>query len=218
MRTMESACEKIDDGKLGEAASELKKGNALVFPTDTVWGLGVAVRHCASPRKLFDLKGRREDKPIAWLVGGIDDLLLYGSHVPDYAVALAEEFWPGPLTLVVDSSGSVPEAYRSTQDTIGLRMPDSKAVRRLIKACDSPLAVTSANLAGRPPLAASAHFDCVEMGLESVPVFHFRMRSESERPSQASTVVDCTGLEPRIIRAGESVDGIMAFIKHVSLA
>ena len=84
-----------------EALEALKNGQPIVFPTDTLFGLGVSVLHAPSPDILYAIKHREKKKPIAWLVGGIEDLERYGKMVPDFAFALARTFWPGPLTIIV---------------------------------------------------------------------------------------------------------------------
>ena len=120
---------------LGEAACALAAGEAVVFPTDTVFGLGVSVKAAAGPRLLYDLKHRDAGKPVAWLVEGPETLDVYGRDVPAYARRLAETFWPGALTLVVRASAAVPAAFRSPAGTIGLRMPDSALTLEDMKGC-----------------------------------------------------------------------------------
>lgn len=137
----------------------LAAAEAVVFPTDTVFGLGVSVKAAAGPRLLYDLKHRDAGKPVAWLVEGPETLDVYGRDVPAYARRLAETFWPGALTLVVRASAAVPAAFRSPAGTIGLRMPDSEAALALIRAVGCPLAVTSANLSGAPDTARIEDLD-----------------------------------------------------------
>ena len=108
---------------IDQAARALRQGEAVIFPTETVYGLGVSVRAATGPDVLYDLKERDRGKPISWLVGGADDLDRYGARVPAIARKLADAYWPGPLTLVVHASDEVPEAFRSDAGTIGLRMP-----------------------------------------------------------------------------------------------
>ena len=178
----------------GEAA---RRGNPIVFATDTVPGLGVAVDFAADPQELYRIKGRPSDKPIAWLVGGVDDLLNYGEGVPDYAFDLAKRFWPGALTLVVRASAAVPPAYVSEAGTIALRMPDSKAALALIAATGCPFATTSANVSGED---TPARAEDVDGRITSQVAW---ILSDNAAPSGvASTVIDCTGAEPRILRQG----------------
>ena len=102
-----------------EALEALKNGQPIVFPTDTLFGLGVSVLYAPSPDILYAIKHREKKKPIAWLVGGIEDLERYGKMVPDFAFALARTFWPGPLTVIVKASDEVPAAFCSEEGTIG---------------------------------------------------------------------------------------------------
>ena len=194
------------------AAAALARGEAVVFPTDTVYGLGVSVEAARTPRLLYDIKGRDDGKPIAWLVGGLEDLAAYGSDVPAYARAFARAFWPGALTLIVKASGAVPPAFLPESGAIGLRMPNHRTALQLIAKTGSPLAVTSANLSGEPATCVAEGLSEQLMQRVGCAVLE---RPESPQPSElsdspessrvsgtASTVVDCTGLEPRIIREG----------------
>ncbi|MDD6290143.1 MAG: L-threonylcarbamoyladenylate synthase [Eggerthellales bacterium] len=186
-----------DETSLQHAVEVLKAGGAVIFPTDTVFGLGVSVGHAPSPRLLYDLKRRDASKPIAWLVGSPADLDVYGADVPDLARQLADRHWPGPLTVVVRASRRVPAAFASAQGTIGLRMPNDPVALELIGRVGFPLATTSANASGMPAAGSAAQIDpalaaavgcVVEGGLSASGV--------------ASTIVDCTGPEPRILRQG----------------
>ena len=177
-----------------QAAAALRRGSAAIFPTDTVFGLGVSVRDAASPRILFDLKKRDAGKPVAWLVGGEGDLAAYGSDVPGYAFSLARAFWPGPLTLIVRASDAVPRAFQSEAGTIGLRMPASDTALALIRAVGCPLATTSANRSGAPAPYRLESLD-VLLALAVGTV----VTDEGEKSGVASTVVDCTGDRPVIV-------------------
>ena len=172
------------------AASEVAAGGR---------GAGTAVASAADPLEgnSYGLKGRDRGKPVAWLVGMAGDLQVYGHHAPAYALELAERFWPGPLTLVVHASDAVPAPFRSGEGTIGLRMPDSAVALALIDAVGCPVATTSANLSGHDPAACSGDVDAALAS--QVPV----VGDGSGRPSGvSSTVVLCTGPEPRVLRQG----------------
>ena len=212
-----------------EAARALAVGNAVVFPTDTVFGLGVSVGAAAGPQLLYDLKHRDAGKPVAWLVEGPEALDVYGRDVPAYARRLAETFWPGGLTLVVRASDAVPAAFQSPAGTIGLRMPASEAALGLIRAAGCPLAVTSANLSGAADTACAEDLDRALVArtagvyLSDDSLSHSAATGtagDSDAPSAsarfaagdrlvpppasgtASTVLDCTGEAPRVLRAG----------------
>ena len=214
---------------LEEATRALAVGNAVIFPTDTVFGLGVSVSAAAGPQLLYDLKHRDAGKPVAWLVEGPEALDVYGRDVPAYARRLAETFWPGGLTLVVRASDAVPAAFQSPAGTIGLRMPASEAALGLIRAAGCPLAVTSANLSGAADTARAEDLDRALVArtagvyLSDDSLLHSAATGtagDSVAPSAsarfaagdrlvpppasgtASTVLDCTGEAPRVLRAG----------------
>lgn len=211
-----------------EAARALAAGEAAVFPTDTVFGLGVSVGAAAGPQLLYDLKHRDAGKPVAWLVEGPEALDVYGEDVPAYARRLAEAFWPGGLTLVVRASDAVPPAFQSPAGTIGLRMPASEAALGLIRAAGCPLAVTSANLSGASDTARVEDLDralvartaglylpgdavaaaSIAPDLAEAAPSASACYATSDQPvpspasGTASTVLDCTGEAPRVLRAG----------------
>lgn len=193
-----------DDPK-ERAIAALREGEAVIVPTDTVYGVAVATRYAPAPDALYRLKGRSADKPIAWLVGGTEDLDNYGTEVPAYARRLARRYWPGPLTLVVAANDDVPEAYRSQAGTIGLRMPDDQLTREIIERLDSPIATTSANPSGQP---APQRFADIDAALrDQVPVALDDQREKSGTPS---TVVDCTQGYPKVLREGAVTSGQIA--------
>lgn len=214
---------------LEEATRALAVGSAVVFPTDTVFGLGVSVSAAPGPQLLYDLKHRDAGKPVAWLVEGPEALDVYGRDVPAYARRLVETFWPGGLTLVVRASDAVPAAFQSPAGTIGLRMPASEAALGLIRAAGCPLAVTSANLSGAADTARAEDLDRALVArtagvyLSDDSLSHSAATGtagDSDAPSAsarfaagdrlvpppasgtASTVLDCTGEAPRVLRAG----------------
>ena len=182
-----------------ETVAALKRGDAALFPTETVYGLGVAVDAAESPRLLFDLKGRDQGKPISWLVADADDLDRYGRLVPDFARVLARTFWPGPLTLIVKASDRVPEAYRSAEGTIGLRMPGNKVALGLIEAVGCPLATTSANISG---LKSPRTCDAVDAALAERVGIVVADGTDADKSGLASTVLDCTHDHPAVVREG----------------
>lgn len=182
-----------------ETVAALSGGQAAIFPTDTVYGIGVAIAGANGPDTLYELKRREPGKPVAWLVGGLNDLERYGADVPESARCLARAFWPGPLTLVVKASRLVPAAFQSAEGTIGLRMPDCETTLRLISAVGCPLATTSANFSGKP---AAHSYSEVDPGLAALVPATLGDGDDSAKSGVASTVVDCTGGRPCILREG----------------
>ena len=179
-------------------SASLRRGEAVMFPTDTVYGLGAAVDFAEGPGMLYDLKERDRGKPIAWLVGDPDDLDRYGEDVSASVRALARRFWPGPLTLVVKAAERVPDSFRSAAGTIGLRMPDDATALALIEAVGCPLATTSANRSGN---RAPRSFDELDPALVE-RVFVVADLGDSKTSGLASTVLDCTGDAPLVVRQG----------------
>lgn len=193
---------------LPAAARALKRGEAVIFPTDTVYGLGVSVRDAAGPDVLYHVKERDRGKPIAWLVASPDDLDRYGVDVPDLARRLAARYWPGPLTLIVRASDAVPEPFRSEAGTIGLRMPDNACARALIDEVGCPLATTSANLSGH---ASPCSFAAIDPELAArVSLALSDPAGDKTKSGLASTVLTCTTSTPHIIRAGAITEADIA--------
>lgn len=186
------------ENALHKAVASLRRGEAVMFPTDTVYGLGAAVDFAEGPGMLYDLKERDRGKPIAWLVGDPDDLDRYGEDVSASVRALARRFWPGPLTLVVKAAERVPDSFRSAAGTIGLRMPDDATALALIEAVGCPLATTSANRSGN---RAPRSFDELDPALVK-RVFVVADLGDSKTSGLASTVLDCTGDAPLVVRQG----------------
>ncbi|WP_172136354.1 L-threonylcarbamoyladenylate synthase [Adlercreutzia sp. ZJ473] len=180
-----------------EAVAALERGEAVIFPTDTVYGVGVSVRHAESPEKLYQLKQRDARKPVAWLVGSAGDLARFGEDVPALASALARAFWPGPLTLIVRASESVPRAFCSAAGTVGLRMPDSATALGLLRLVGAPLATTSANPSGAPAPRCFADVDAAFAAQVGCVVV-----DDAPRSGVASTILDCTGDHPLLVREG----------------
>jgi tRNA threonylcarbamoyl adenosine modification protein (Sua5/YciO/YrdC/YwlC family) len=186
-------------------AAALSEGEPAVVPTDTLFGIAVSPLHAPSPGILYQIKGRPSDKPVAWLVASADALDAYGRDVPAYARCLADAFWPGALTLIVKAGEAVPPAYRSTSGTIGLRMPDDALTRSLADKLGCPLAVTSANISGQPD---PCRFDDIDARILSQVAA--AIDDERRKSGIGSTVLDCTGFAPRILREGAVTAGDIA--------
>ena len=179
------------------AATYLNRGCVLILPTDSVYGIGCAAK-AGNPalEEVFEIKRRPLDMKLPWLVADADDLSRYGANVPDWAVELAKKHWPGALTLVVAASDEVGEEYCADDGTIALRCPDSNLVRELARAV-GPLAVTSANTHGEEAATSGA---AVEEAL--VEAADLTLDAGPAPVGVPSTIVDCTGAEPRILRQG----------------
>lgn len=179
------------------AATVLREGGIVVFPTETVYGIGASATSCFGPQEIIDIKARPKNKALPWLVEDDKALDVYGVDVPAYAHTIAERFWPGALTIVVKAADIVAPEFRDDRDTVALRCPDHEVVMELIQASGGPIITTSANTSGNPPAGAFAE-------LEQRIIAHADLTLDGgeTRHGIASTVVDCTGPEPVVLREG----------------
>ncbi len=132
------------------AAEILRKGGLVAVPTETVYGLAGNGLEPETIERIYEIKGRPEVKPISLMVPGIDSIDTVCRNVPKQAYLLAEHFWPGPLTLVLEAKESVPEILRAGGMTVGLRCPRQEQTLQLLRSVAFPLAVPSANPSGLP--------------------------------------------------------------------
>jgi len=185
------------DGDLVEVvAAALLAGEAVVLPTDTVYGLVAVAGDRRAAGRLFDLKGRDHDVPLAVLCASTDQALsLTGDETSPAVAAVASAFWPGPLTLVVARRAGVELHLGEPASTVGLRVPDHELVRALA-ARVGPLAATSANLHGQPaPTTADEVVATFGSGVAMVV-------DGGHLDATASTVIDATGWPWSVLRPG----------------
>jgi len=135
---------------LGRAVACLKSGEPVVFPTETVYGLGAPLFHEEGIRRIFAIKGRPSDNPLIAHISSLDEANRLSDELPLWFYMLAEAFWPGPLAMVVKRRSCVPAIVSAGHPTLAIRMPSHPIARRLIEAVGEPLAAPSANLSGRP--------------------------------------------------------------------
>jgi L-threonylcarbamoyladenylate synthase len=180
-----------------EAIEILRGGGVVALPTDTVYGIGVALETPGGVERLFAVKRRPPDKGIVLLLDGVEQAGAIGNMTPA-ARALAEACWPGGLTVVVPLAAgtSLPTAVTAGTQTVGLRVPDHEAPRALARGV-GPLPTTSANVSGLPEAPDAAAIleqlgDAIDLIVDGGPA----------HGGSASTVVDCTGDRPRILRDG----------------
>ncbi len=142
----------VRDDDVRRAAEALRDGRPVVLPTDTVYGVAADPRNEDAVRRVFELKGRPDTNPLPLLVPSIEDAQRCAAAWPEAARRLADAFWPGPLTIVVAAAGWIPEAVTAGAATVGLRQPDHAVALQLLREFGGPLACTSANLSGEPPV------------------------------------------------------------------
>ena len=173
----------------------LRAGGLVAFPTDTVYGVGALAFDGTAVASIYAAKDRPAEKAIPVLLGNGDELDRVAAHVPEMARRLAARFWPGPVTLILPKKPTLPEAV-SSLPTVGVRVPDHEVARALLRA-SGPMAVTSANISSQAsPSTAQEVSD--QLGGRIALVLDGG-RTPGGVPS---TLVDCTGSEPAILRKG----------------
>lgn len=183
------------------AAEVVREGGLLIFPTDTVYGLGCSAFHEPGLERIFSMKERPAGKPLPVLVSGPDqlsDLNLIGGPVSPLAQEIIQEFWPGALTLIFTASDKIPALITGGTKTIGVRMPRCQLILDLITLTRIPLVATSVNLSGMPALQEMSLLTTewapkVDLILDAGPVVEGGI---------ASTVLDLTLHPPKLLREG----------------
>ena len=189
---------------MADAAANLLAGNLVAFPTETVYGLGADACNAAAVARIYSVKGRPEDHPLIVHVASTQALGDWADDVPGYAIALAREFWPGPMTLIMNRSLLAEDFVTGGQDTVGIRVPDHPVALALLEAFSKiggkGVAAPSANRFGNvSPTTAQAVAD------ELSPYLADTDQILDGGPCQVgveSTIIDCTGDMPRILRPG----------------
>jgi tRNA threonylcarbamoyl adenosine modification protein (Sua5/YciO/YrdC/YwlC family) len=179
------------------ATSAVKRGDLVVLPTDTVYGLGTDAFDPEAVAGLLEAKGRGRDLPVPVLVGTIQTLEGIATGLSDVARALVEGFWPGGLTLVARVQPSLQWDLGETGGTVAVRMPLHPVAIELLKST-GPMAVSSANRSGQPP--ATTVDEAVDQLGESVSVYLDGGPSGAPVPS---TIIDVTREVPRVLRVGD---------------
>ena len=179
------------------AATLIRAGGVIVYPTETLYGLGADAGNAAALRRVYELKGREEAKPVLVIVDAFETLRPFVQDITADAQSLMEAFWPGPLTLVFKASLRVPIELTARTGTIGARVPSSDFCRALVKASGRPITSTSANRAGEPPLASIEEIRNSFSG--GVDLF---IDGGTRLTGAPSTIVDVSTSPPRLLREG----------------
>lgn len=190
---------RVDAGAVRTAAAALSAGGVVGLPTETVYGLAAVALDASAVRRVFTIKGRPLNHPVIVHVSGPEALGGWGVDVPAYARRLADSLWPGPLTLVVPAAAAVPRYLTGGQDTVGLRCPAHPVALALIDAA-GPVAAPSANRFGQVS-PVTAHDVLADIGdrLEPGDVI---LDGGACPVGVESTILDCTGDAPRVLRWG----------------
>ena len=181
---------------LTAASTALSRGELVLLPTDTVYGVAADAFTPAAVTRLLAAKNRGRSMPVPVLIGEASTLAGLVVTVPTVAHDLAEAFWPGGLTLVVEHAPTLAWDLGEAEGTVAIRLPDDDVARDLLRRT-GPLAVSSANRSGRPAASNAAEAE-YQLGEHADVVLDGGPRTGSA----ASTIVDCTGPAPRVLRVG----------------
>lgn len=179
---------------LNETARCIADGGTIIFPTDTVYGIGCAAENDAAVESIFAAKRRPAEKPLAVHLASPDLADRYARKISPAAQALVEKFWPGPLTIIVERRDGVCEAAARGGATIALRCPDDDVCRAILSAT-GPLAATSANMSGAPAYDGSDDLGTLPEATLAIIAGRTKQRRES-------TVLDCSADTVRLVRQG----------------
>jgi len=184
-----------DAAMLRDAAECVASGGTLIFPTETVYGIGCDPENEAAVKQIFRLKGRPADKPLAIHIASPDLASQFARTLRRSAQRIIAAFWPGPIAIVVERAAGKAAPAALNGATISLRCPDDAAGTSILRAC-GPIAATSANFSGAPAFNGNA------ADVATLPDATLAIITGPTRLRQESTVVDCTADIPRILREG----------------
>lgn len=179
------------------AAEVIKKGGLVAFPTETVYGLGANALDEVAVKKVYEAKGRPSDNPMIVHIARASDIGQLTRMLSPDIVNLIDNFWPGPLTMIVKSKDTVPKVTRGGLPTVGVRLPDNEIARKLIEYSGLPIAAPSANISGRP--SPTRVEDVIEDLDGKVDII---LKGDDCRVGIESTVLDVSGDKLMILRPG----------------
>ena len=189
---------------ISRAAQSLKSGALVAFPTETVYGLGGDATNAEAVSRIYQVKGRPADHPLIVHIADMQEISDWSDDIPDYAIALARAFWPGPMTLILKRSSLAKDFITGGQATVGLRVPDHAIALALLnefkKIGGKGIAAPSANRFGHvSPTTAQAVNDELSQYLSSVDLV---LDGGASMVGVESTIIDCTTESPKILRPG----------------
>jgi len=194
----------LSNRDFNEILAFLRAGGVIGFPTDTAYGLGADPFSEAAVRRIFEIKGRPESKPVLVLVDSLESLYEV-VVVSEDARRLARQFWPGPLTMVLPALPKVPHFLTAGTGTLGVRWPKSEFANRLVRGFEGPITATSANKSGMPTTTQASEV------MEQIGADLKMLIDGGPLPSaKGSTILDLTGPVPQVLRDGALPRDVLA--------
>lgn len=201
------------DKRLREIAKDLANGALVVFPTETVYGLGANALEDSAVQRIFWAKGRPSDNPLLVHIADEKQLKKLVEKIPPKAKRLMKRFWPGPLTIVFQKKSSVPDFVTAGLQTVGIRFPSHRVAQKLIQLSGVPIAAPSANIAGSPSATHARH--AVSDLLKKVD---WVIDSGPTEIGIESTIIDCTKKVPVLLRPGKiSIEELQGIIGKINV-
>ncbi len=186
-----------EESLISRAAELLKMGKIVAIPTETVYGLAASAYDDEAIKNIFIAKGRPQDNPLIVHISDLDMLTRVAKNVPEIAYTLAEKFWPGPFTMVLEKNDAIAESVTGGLSTVAVRLPASETARKVISKANLPLAAPSANISGKPSPVTAEHVIADLSGkIDAV------LCSEASNVGVESTVVSLFASPPRLLRPG----------------
>ena len=186
---------------LSRAAEKLRAGGLVAFPTETVYGLGADATNAEAVARIYQVKGRPSDHPVIVHLADINQIDEWVANIPDYAIALARTFWPGPMTLILPRSAKVGDFITGGQESVGIRIPSNPLALQLLKLAGVGVAAPSANRFGAisPTSALAVH---EEIGAHLDSERDLILDGGSSEVGVESTIIESLGGAPKILRPG----------------
>jgi len=205
---------------MARAAQSLKSGSLIAFPTETVYGLGADATNPEAVARIYEVKGRPADHPLIVHLGDMQDIAQWSDEIPDYAIALARTFWPGPMTLILKRSSLAQDFITGGQNTVGLRVPNHVVALALLnefkKIGGKGIAAPSANRFGHvSPTTAQAVSDELSQYLEQDDLI---LDGGPSQVGVESTIIDCTTQSPKILRPGAITEEMIEEVTKLDLS
>ena len=186
---------------IGEAVKKLKEGKIIIFPTDTIYGIGCSIDNQESINKLYKLRKTPINKPTLILAANKEQAFEYGLFT-EALKRLTSKFWPGPLTIIVKPKPKMPKTIRGKKDSIAIRVPNQPPLRKIIERNSRPILAPSANFHGKKPPSNFDEIDKKLLALVDYAIDLSKLDDFVRMTQKASTVIDLTKRPFRILRSG----------------
>lgn len=187
----------LDRNILIDIGNIIRSGGLVAFPTETVYGLGANALDAEAVKKIFIAKGRPQDNPLIVHISDFDELDALVTNVPAIAKKLMENFWPGPMTIILNKKPIIPDVTSAGLKSVGIRMPSNVIAREIIKVAGVPIAAPSANISGRPsPTDVQRCIEDLSGKIQCI------VGGEVSEIGVESTIIDCTVVPPCVLRPG----------------